>query len=61
MKNKCDIQVNLTKEERDLILVKLGDRKIEIARHIADKFNREDIEMWKEFSKIEDLTKKLMR
>ena len=61
MKNKCDIQVNLTKEERDLILVKLGDRKIEIARHIVDKFNSEDIEMWEEFLKIDNLTKKLMR
>lgn len=61
MENKCDIQVILTKEERDLILIKLGDRKIEIARHLADKFNREDIKMWEEFLKIEDLTKKLMR
>lgn len=61
MENKCDVQVNLTKEERDLILIKLMDRKIEIAKYFENKFSRQDNEMLEEVGKINDLTKKLMR
>lgn len=61
MENKCDIQVNLTKEERDLILIKLMDRKIEIAKYFENKLSRQDNEMLEEVGKINDLTKKLMR
>lgn len=60
MENKCD-KKSLSKEEIDLILINLMNRKIQITRYFENKLSKEENDMLAEIYKINNLTKKLVR